>query len=107
MKKFIKEHNGLCIFIAGIIFNLLESLYFGIGTDIGFNLKPQSIAEFICDDISLIAILIGGYLMGLKLANRYKDSYSKGFMDGSNGGVYINSNGMFISSNNIKSDKIK
>lgn len=70
--KFIKEHKGFSIFISGIVFNLLESLYFGIGTKIGFNHSPQSIGEFICDDISIILFVLGAYLMGLKLYSKSK-----------------------------------
>ena len=68
--NFIKKHKGFSYFVGGIIFNFVESLYFGIGTEIGFNHSAQSISEFICDDISLVIMGYGTYLMGLKLFNK-------------------------------------
>jgi hypothetical protein len=66
----IIKSKGLKVFMLGIVFNLLESLYFGQGTDMGFNLKPQSVGEFICDDISIILIVIGSYLMAMEINHR-------------------------------------
>lgn len=68
--KFIKEHKGVSMFITGIVFNFLESLYFEIGTEIGFNLKPLSIGEYACDIISAVLIVVGMYLMCLNIAKR-------------------------------------
>jgi hypothetical protein len=56
------------------MFNFIESIYFGQGTEIGFNLKPQSIGEFICDDISIILIVVGIFLINLEL---YKNGRSE------------------------------
>jgi hypothetical protein len=47
-------------------------LQFGKGSLAGFNFKPQSIPEFICDDISLILMSIGLYLMVSKFVKEYK-----------------------------------
>ena len=54
---------GISIFTLALIFNFITSLYFGMGTDRGFNLKPESIAEYICDDISLVLMGFGIYFM--------------------------------------------
>jgi len=59
----LSKSKGFKIFVYGIIFNLLESFYFGRGTERGFNLKPESIGEFICDDIAIVMIVAGAYLM--------------------------------------------
>lgn len=58
---------GISIFILSILFNFITSLYFGWNTDRGFNLQPESIAEFICDDISLLLMGFGLYFMWRKV----------------------------------------
>lgn len=64
------KSRGFKLFVLGIVFNLLESLYFGIGTERGFNLKPQSIGEFICDDITTIILIAAAYLMWLEIRRK-------------------------------------
>ena len=58
---------GISIFIFSILFNFIESLYFGWNTDRGFNLKPESIAEFVCNDIGLVLMGFGLYFMWRKV----------------------------------------
>jgi hypothetical protein len=60
---FSKRYRGLTLFIGGIFFNLIESLYFGRFTTIGFNIFPKSIGEFVCDDISMVLSIIGIFLI--------------------------------------------
>jgi hypothetical protein len=64
----IKHYKGYFIFILGILFNLLESLYFGQGTARGFNHQAESIAEFVCDDIALALMILGFFMMMLQAA---------------------------------------
>jgi hypothetical protein len=66
----MKKHKGLIILVLSLIFNLLESLYFGVGTELGFNRKPQSSGELICDCISIIGTLVGIYFIWLKLSKK-------------------------------------
>lgn len=64
MKK-IKKYRAVIIFAVALIFNLVTSLYFGTGTELGLNLKPMSIGEWICDIISntgvFFAVILGCY----------------------------------------------
>ena len=63
----ITKSIGISIFTLSLIFNFIESLYFGWNTDRGFNLKPLSIAEYICDDISLVLMGFGIYFIWRKV----------------------------------------
>ena len=57
------KKTGIYILIISIVFNFVESLLFGMNTELGFNLKPMSIAEYFCDSISLIGQVIGVYMI--------------------------------------------
>lgn len=63
--------KGFRIFLAGLLFNLIESLWFGRNTELGFNQDPQSISEFVCDYIALSIMVFGIFLMAP--ANRRND----------------------------------
>lgn len=63
--EFIKKHKGFFIFVVGFVFNLVETLYFGIGADRGFNLNPMSLAELLCDYICSFMMVLGIYMMAL------------------------------------------
>ena len=69
----LKKYKGFLIFIGGIAFNFVESLYFGIGTKLGFNQRPQSIGEFICDDIAVIIMVLGAYIMYETVIKKVKE----------------------------------
>ena len=62
-----KDHLGLTVFFTGVIFNIVESLYFGTGTARGFNHKPESIPEYMCDSLSLTTMVVGIYMMSIKI----------------------------------------
>jgi hypothetical protein len=55
--KWCRAYRGVLVFAGFGIFNLVSSLIVGAGTEIGFNLKPMSITEWICDLISNIGAL--------------------------------------------------
>lgn len=63
----LKKYKGFIIFVLGIVFNLIESLYFGTGTTKGFNLTPMSIGEFICDDIAMAIMILGMFIMATRI----------------------------------------
>jgi hypothetical protein len=74
MKEHWKKFKAFYIFCIGIIFNFCESIYFGMGSDIGFNLIPQSIPELICDIISVIIMFFAFCLIvidGKSVNNTY------------------------------------
>lgn len=61
------KYKGLVIFLAGLLFNLLETLWFGRNSPMGFNLYPMSAGELICDYIAVVVMVIGFYFMGKNL----------------------------------------
>lgn len=61
--RHLKNFRGFYITISGIILNVLESLYFGYGTKLGFNLKPMSVSELICDAICMIILILGVFFI--------------------------------------------
>lgn len=63
------KHKGLIIITSGIIFNIIETLYYGRGAAKGFNMFPASLGEYICDSIALITIIIGYYIAANDLMN--------------------------------------
>lgn len=60
--KKLLQSDGVILFGLSLLFNILESIYFGWGTPQGFNMKPQSIGEFICDYIAIFGMFSGVYL---------------------------------------------
>lgn len=62
MKPFIKKYRGIIILALALAFNYFESIIFGAGTEIGFNHKPMSKAEYISDLISEFFVLFGFWL---------------------------------------------
>lgn len=65
MIKFFKTYPGITIFLAGLLFNLLESLWFGRGTELGFNMKPMSMGKLVCDYIAIGLMAVGAFIMFL------------------------------------------
>jgi len=45
--------TGSALLVGGFVFNIAETWYFG------WNLRPQSIAEMVCDYISTGTLLVG------------------------------------------------
>lgn len=70
LKERVKRYRSIIILAIGLLFNLLESLYFGAAQGLAFNLHPLTTGEFICDDISLL-IMAFAVLMGMYDANKY------------------------------------
>jgi hypothetical protein len=68
MYHFSKVWKGFLIFVLGLVFNLVESFYFGKGTEMGFNMNAASRPELICDYISVALIIAGFFMMGLAVA---------------------------------------
>lgn len=62
-KRLVKRRKGLIIFLFGLLFNLLETLWFGRGTELGFNATPMSKAELVCDYIAIGIMVAGIYLI--------------------------------------------
>ena len=56
-----KKWKGFWIFVVGIIFNILETAYYGWGTPTGINVIAMSIGEMVCDYIALILMVLGGF----------------------------------------------
>ena len=67
-----KKYKGFTIFVSGLAFNLIESLYFGIGTVRGFNITPINTGELICDYISLAIIILGVFIMAKEIDKNVK-----------------------------------
>ena len=65
LRGFFKSHTGITLFLTGLLFNLLESLWFGRGTEMGFNPVAMSTNELACDYLA-IAMMVVGFLLGIK-----------------------------------------
>jgi len=72
-----RKNKGLWIVILSIVFNILESLYFGMGTQRGFNLDPMNIGELICDGISTIIFFIGIWVMGNQFVEKINNIFDE------------------------------
>lgn len=57
-----KKYRSVFIFTAFLLFNLLESLYFGQGTPRGYNLYPINIWEWLCDIFSVAGMFFAGVM---------------------------------------------
>lgn len=55
----LKRYRGAVLFCSALLFDAVQTLYFGIGSEKGFNLQPESIAEMICDYMTTGVILVG------------------------------------------------
>ena len=59
----LKDNYGLKIFLFGLWFNLMETLWFGRGSELGFNIHPASRGELICDYIAVAIMVVGFFFM--------------------------------------------
>jgi len=59
----LKGNDGLKIFLSGLWFNLMETLWFGRGSELGFNIHPASKGELICDYIAVAIMVVGFFFM--------------------------------------------
>lgn len=70
----IKKYRSVCIFATFLLFNLLESLYFGQGTAKGFNYEPVSVYEWICDIVSDIGMYFAIMMGTCDVAKVFRDT---------------------------------
>ena len=61
--KFLKLSLGVRLLGFGLIFSLIESFWFGRFSTMGFNLKPQSSGELVCDYVALFIMICGIFLL--------------------------------------------
>lgn len=63
MKKYIKKFRSIIVIATSLIFNLISSLLVWHPEGQSFNRSPMTIAEWICDIISIVWFLHGFVLM--------------------------------------------
>lgn len=65
IKYLARRYRAILVMATFMLFNLISSLYFGLDTEIGYNLNPASLGEWGCDIVASIgqyfALMLGGY----------------------------------------------
>lgn len=62
MKNKLSKYRSIAVIAGALIFNLVSSLLVWHPEGVTFNMKPMSIAEWICDIISTVWFF-GGFVM--------------------------------------------
>ncbi|MHC1722473.1 MAG: hypothetical protein AB9836_04610 [Aminipila sp.] len=60
-------YRGVILGFFVCLFNIIESLYFGQGTELGFNRRPMSVAEFICDSLCFVGAFLAIVMSSIDL----------------------------------------
>jgi|GEM_PF-6719944 len=70
MKESLKKYRALGVIFIGMIFNVIESVFFAQNGN-PFNLKPLSVGEWVCDIIATL-IVVFGFMMATYDMWKYK-----------------------------------
>ena len=84
MKKTIIKYRGIIVISISLIFNLISSLLVWHPEGVSFNRRPMTVAEWICDIIATIILLIGFVMMLYDVGRNQREQIEQGCENGVN-----------------------